>query len=56
MFALQGGAQLSDSAEIHAMHNGAFWSVGAHRGGKPTFIFVLKFDTFGYYRTYLDEL
>ena len=28
-----------------------FWSVGAHRGGKPTFKFVLKFDMFGYYRT-----
>ena len=26
------------------IHRGAFWSVGAHIEGKPTFRFVLKFD------------
>ena len=38
------------------LHSRAFWSVGAHRGGKPTFRFVLKFFIFGYYRTYPDGL
>ena len=41
---------------MHTTHSGAFWSVGAHTEGKPTFRFVLKFDIFGYYRTYLDDL